>query len=116
MTERERLVEIIKNSLHRHIGKSCLLAENLADDILASDVVVLPCGIGDTLHDASEYIHGIPYPEIYELESDRMIIEKNENGDQLFSYDDVYIRHEDIGKTVFLSREEAEKALMGGAE
>lgn len=42
---RDRLVEIIKASLMRHIDKSCKLAENIADDLLANGVVVLTfCG------------------------------------------------------------------------
>jgi hypothetical protein len=32
---RDILVGLIEFSLNRHIGKSCLLAENIADDILA---------------------------------------------------------------------------------
>ena len=113
---RDRLIELVKDSLNKNIGKSCLLAENIADDLLENNIVVLPCSIGDTLHDATEYIYGIPCPEIYEVESDRMTIEKDENGDYLFIYEDVYIRHKEMGKTVFLTREEAEQALKGGAE
>ena len=37
---RERLIELIKDSLNKHIGKSCLLAENITDDLLANGVDV----------------------------------------------------------------------------
>ena len=37
----KRLVELIKESLNKHIGKSCLLAENIADDLIANGVIVL---------------------------------------------------------------------------
>ena len=40
MDVREKLVELIFDSLCRHIDKSCKLAENIADDILGSDLTV----------------------------------------------------------------------------
>ena len=36
MTNRDRLIEIVKDSLMRNIGKSCNLAENIIDDIIAN--------------------------------------------------------------------------------
>ena len=47
---RERLVEFIKESLNKHIGKSCLLAENIADDLIANGVVVMPCKVWDIVY------------------------------------------------------------------
>ena len=40
MDVRERLVELIFKSLCRHIHKSCKLAENIADDLIADGVTV----------------------------------------------------------------------------
>ena len=40
MTDRERLINVVKDSLTRNIGKSCKLAENIVDDILANGVIV----------------------------------------------------------------------------
>ena len=40
MDVREKLVELIFESLCRHIHKSCKLAENIADDLIASSVTV----------------------------------------------------------------------------
>lgn len=40
---RDKLIEKIKDSLNKHIGKSCLLAENIADDLLQEGVVFQPC-------------------------------------------------------------------------
>lgn len=40
MTDREKLVELIFKSLCRHIHKSCKLAENIADDLIANGVTV----------------------------------------------------------------------------
>lgn len=47
MTDRERLIEIVKNSLIKHIGKSCCLAENIVDDLLAENVTTLPIAFSD---------------------------------------------------------------------
>lgn len=47
---REKLIELIKSSLMKHIGKSCKLAENIADDLLQNGVVVLPCKVGDKVY------------------------------------------------------------------
>lgn len=40
MDMKEKLVELISESLQRHIGKSCNLAENIADDLIADGVTV----------------------------------------------------------------------------
>ena len=40
MDIREKLVELIFDSLCRHIDKSCKLAENIADDLIANGVTV----------------------------------------------------------------------------
>lgn len=50
---RDRLVELIKSSLMKHIDKSCKLAENITDDLLSEGVKVLPCEIGDIIYRVS---------------------------------------------------------------
>ena len=40
MDVREKLVELIFDSLCRHIDKSCNLAENIADDLISNGVTV----------------------------------------------------------------------------
>ena len=40
MDVREKLVDIIFDSLCRHIDKSCKLAENIADDLISNGVTV----------------------------------------------------------------------------
>ena len=40
MDVREKLVELIFDSLCRHVDKSCKLAENMADDLIANGVTV----------------------------------------------------------------------------
>ena len=40
MTDYEKLVELIDQSLKRYIDKSCKLAENIASDLMAGGVTV----------------------------------------------------------------------------
>ena len=40
MSVKDKLVELIFGSLCKHIHKSCNLAENIADDLIANDVTV----------------------------------------------------------------------------
>lgn len=47
MLDRERLIEIVKSSLIKHIDKSCCLAENIVDDLLAENVTVSPVAFSD---------------------------------------------------------------------
>ena len=44
MDVREKLIELIFDSLCRHVDKSCKLAENIADDLISSGVTVQECG------------------------------------------------------------------------
>ena len=114
---RDKLIKLIKDSLKKNIGKSCLLAKNIADYLLENGVIVLPCNIGDTIYDTREYIYGAPCPEIYEMKSDDINIEKdNKSGEYRFIYDNVYISFDEFGKVLFLTREDAEKALKGGVQ
>ena len=111
---RDRLIEKIKDSLNRHIGKSCLLAENIADDLLENDVIVLPCKLGDTMYDISEFVKEIPCPEMYEDKVGFIAIRNRKNGEMYFDIECVECDYNDFGKTIFFTKEEAEQALKGG--
>ena len=76
-----------------------------------SRFVELPCEVGQTVYDITEFICKAPSPEMYELKANEMTVEQGAEGGLNFVYDGMYINCEDIGETVFLSREEAEKAL-----
>ena len=47
---RERLIPIVLDSLMKHIDKSCNLAENIVDDLIASGVFLPPCDVGGTVY------------------------------------------------------------------
>jgi hypothetical protein len=111
---RERLIAIIKDSLFRHIDKSCNLAENIADDLLENGVVALPCKVGDVVYIIDE---GDECTEPYVLDVTVTTIGYDICGFWItmnlplgFKMS-AHIGEVSFGKTVFLSREEAERAL-----
>lgn len=100
MTDRDRLIAIVKDSLARNIDKSCNLAENIVDDLICECVILPPCKVGT---------------KVWLLRKDRV-----PDDDYRMSFHDEWVLCEvsfrlsminQIGKTVFLTREEAEKAL-----
>ena len=116
---RDRLIELI--SKVQYMGG---LEEKLADHLLAEGVIVPPCKVGDTLFSISPTTKSID--DGYEF----LGIESSRNGvweDTMiqFKLTDGYRYRtkyhfcwKDIGRTVFLTREEAERALaeMKGGE
>lgn len=128
---RDRLIEIIKSSLMKHIDKSCKLAENITDDLLAEGVIVPPVKVGDTLWKIEDVWHlddSATWKYHYEKEilefmvrsisiscnskgvwTKKFRICEVKNGKTIDSQRN--IEFDDFGKTVFLAREEAERAL-----
>lgn len=109
---RDRLVDLLDIIIQP--GEKTL--GDIADYLLANGVIVLPCKIGEKLYDCSEFfLEGCSCPEIYTLQDVEMIIYKRPHDyGYLFTYDSTYIGHDDIGNHIFLTREEAERALKGG--
>ena len=116
MTERERLMELIMNIPPipvtvggRSQGKRYMTASHIADRLLSSGVIVPPCKVGDVVYSIEKGIdHQIFIGEVYE-------ITKRREGD-LFrftrkGYFTGVCSFNDFGKTVFLTKEEARKAL-----
>lgn len=119
---RDRLIEIIKNSLFNHIGKSCNLAENIADDLLNKNVIVPPCKYGDTIYEAIFHKDGTgfcverkvvgfhmgEFPKLRGQERQQYFIVFHEATNSIS-----HMNFKEIGKTIFFTREEAEQALKG---
>lgn len=94
MTQREKLAELI--------GRFCYYPVDmkLVDYLIANGVVVLPCKVGDTVFAAEEY------PVIPLIVSGTAVfLDGSDGGD--------FEHIENFGKTVFLTREAAEAALIG---
>lgn len=110
---RERLIELIDRYTEGHLENICQPygTDGLADYLLENGVVVPPCWIGDKIYfvcgyNIAEYtVERAEYDLIFwqfHCENPHYVIEHRE-----FSFFD-----ERIGKTVFLTREEAEKAAL----
>lgn len=105
MNAKERITEILKAYTKKHnISASSVLLEEYAEELLANGVIVPPCKVGDSIFRVGngkiwEWL--IEHIEIY--------------GDEIGFVDDGenYFTPDKIGKTVFLTKEEAEQALEG---
>ena len=91
MTDRERLIELMIEA-KRTDPETGSFTDYLADYLLENGVIVLPCKVGDILYCESAIKGHITHLKAPNLE---WIVENRE----LF------------GKEIFLTREEAEKAL-----
>ncbi len=107
---RDRLIELLQNvpadlEGNRGVG-------TIADYLLANGAIVPPCKVGDTVYVGVKGTSCV-------LETKVLAIGVDEDGDFVLNPheypDDVFcINGVNIGKTVFLTREEAEQALKGG--
>lgn len=107
---RDRLIELIQD-IKLCNPTNWYKPEFMALALLANGVILPPCKVGDTLYDISEFVNGCSYPEIYEYTCEYITIFKDKDGETVFEIDAINFRFNDFGKTVFLTREDAEKAL-----
>lgn len=95
-------------------GSECV-NHNIADYLISNGVIVPPCKVGTTLY----FLYNSPYadkpdltPRIYKTTNWYFEVDKTGiviNTSDIHSFNKEYDYH--LGKTVFLTREEAEKAL-----
>ena len=127
---RERLIELFRNVNYqnRENGMTANLAtqfteyalEQIVDALISEGVIVTPCKVGTTLY----FIYNNPYadkpdltPRIYKTNNWYFEVDKTGiviNTSDIHSFNKQYDYH--LGETVFLTREEAEKALKGAQE
>ena len=117
MTERERLVELLMQgdiaASKQGVFNCCMCkreAEILADYLLSNGVIVPPVQVGATVYCTDSYRHLIKPLEIigFEVDYTKRICKYYCSGGD---YTPAWFNPAEIGKTVFLTREEAEKAL-----
>ena len=105
MTDRERLIDLIREAKKHTKNANSDLERNMifADYLLERGVIVMPCKVGDKVYRPSDCLGVVQF----------VIISFNIYESEMFFTDDseniIYLS--DIGKTVFLTREEAERAL-----
>lgn len=136
MTERERLIELLKQEPSRH-------SEDIADHLLKNGVIVLPCKVGDSVWVNSQTLPSsintwsctktLEYDELPMFFEARVVSIKNAKRKTLklaikancfcrsqygnceytkiMEYCKKSYSFSAVGRTVFLTREDAEKAL-----
>ena len=115
MTEKDRLIELIvtaENEVFRVFPytNSTKRIEMVADYLLENGVIVPPVQVGATVYCTDSYRHLIKPLEIIGFEVDytkRICKYYCRGGD----YTPAWFKPAEMGKNVFLTREEAEKAL-----
>lgn len=116
MSERKRLIELLQEWGNKE--NDGVRAESIADYLLKNGVVVLPCKINDHVWFIKSAFSVLVKPleariiDIRGISIDRNILYKS-----ITLYNDLArgFTSNDIGTKVFLTKEEAEKALKGGA-
>ena len=117
MTERERLIELLMQgdiaAAKQGVFNCCMCrreAETIADYLLEKGVIVPPVQVGATVYCTDSYRHLIKPLEIigFEVDYTKRICKYYCSGGD---YTPAWFNPAEIGKTVFLTREEAEKAL-----
>lgn len=115
MTERERLIELLmQGELEAekqgvfNCSRSEWKAEIMADFLLENGVIVPPVQVGATVYCTDSYRHLIKPLEILGFDCTKRICKYYCSGGD---YTPAWFNPAEIGKTVFLTREEAEKAL-----
>lgn len=123
---RNRLIELLKTS-----NKAAILRKEnphfvteetdeesiIADYLIKNGVILPPCKVGDTV-----YVVSMGYIDIYNIVSVSSYKSKYQNLSSFVAehYEDnerkIGFEEKNINKYVFLSKEEAEKALKGGCD
>ena len=112
MTDRERLIDLIIEAERTDPLKGNSIVY-LADYLLEHGVIVLPCKVGDIVY--------VPYEDSPTIEEKRVKsmsheIKEFENSMVFFWKHDYAFLDTEINRAVFLTREEAEKALKESAD
>lgn len=127
MTERERLIRIIENSkiMERcgcHYNDVERYINELSDHLLDNGVIVPPCNVGDTVYIDNrcilpEYINGYDrfstceVISIIKTRKQKLVKIAPINAQAKCSRYNLRVPISAFGKTIFLTRKEAEKAL-----
>jgi hypothetical protein len=119
MEQKKRLVELLKNAQRQEdllsydlydLDHDTGCAEDFADYLMSNNVVVLPMKLGQICYEPLDYRNSIDECRVSSLtqkaDGSFKIRLTNLRGKWVFE-----ITEDEIGKTVFLSREEAENVL-----
>ncbi len=121
---KDRLIELIEKANDTVLG---FFIDGdisiLADHLLAEGVIVPPCKVGDTVYRIwsvgkhGKSIANFVVTNVSQCALNTWIVRYQKPSKTLTSYPTIYqCNFDDFGKTVFLTREEAEDALRGTNE
>ena len=117
MTDRERLKELVDKAKEEYANDITDHTETdyIVETLLNEGAIVPPCKVGDTVYVISRYYTGDW--EVYKCEIDTITIYKNNTFISCVAIDVRFgkiifgLNVSEIGKTVFLTKEEAEAEL-----
>lgn len=117
MTDRERLAELVKNSLSAY-GKEASVyyktQDFIADFLLANGVIVPPCKVGDTVY-RIKYNHQLQKDIIISYKVTEILYSSNRGVRPFIFVTDLGYRFDNCdiypNKEIYLSKKEAKKAL-----
>ena len=126
MTNRDRLIELFKKTEYTPFPEMTMKSNLgnqfteyalncIVDDLLANGVILPPCKVGDKVYIVSRYYAGDW--EIYQCEIESITCYKKNTFISCFANDVRFgkinfgLNNSEIGKTVFLTKEEAEAEL-----
>ena len=121
METKEKLTEIIGNVVVNDKGNRIRdvfhpeFVQKIVEDLIKHDTIVPPCKVGDTLYVISQMKDKRILPFVNEYEATYIQVGKRKC--KVYHEKDGFIKiflQDDFGKTVFLTREEAERSLKGG--
>lgn len=116
MTCKDRLIELIRGAKKNTKGANCdLEREHLfADYLIENGVIVPPCKLGSEI-----YMLVTRHTKSFTFDNGKMIRRENQHtivNKTTFTKSNFFKVIEQFGKTVFLTKEEAEQKLKGGFE
>lgn len=108
MSDRERLIEIVEQARAEAVSTIGSMNNGFAtwyaDKLLANGVIILPCKIGDTVWAIRDF-KGVKHPQ------EGIVSDMYFTKDMSLNIVVKYVARGEFGKTVFLTREEAEAKL-----
>lgn len=119
MNQKERLVEVLDNAFMAYMDAQSLEPSTpfIADKILADGWMRPPCKVGDVLYEALPKCGFIRSLNVVGFHLGKFPdLRGHKRKEYIICYSDYSLTHIDVdkfGKTVFTSREDAEKALRG---
>lgn len=115
MTDRDRLIEILQDTLHEwECDVSIKTLTEITDHLIANGVIVPPCNVGDIVYAKYSGTNEIEYyviDKVSHLGSNYFEFEAHLENEDGYTVDIIEFTVPEISLTVFLTPEEAEKAL-----